>query len=72
MDAVQPIEQAAIPLVKEIVKKVEECERQAVEDLRLTFAVYWEEPGLATKKGRVRLLPSLERLAKQLEDDALP
>eukprot|EP00729_Bicosta_minor_P005927 gene5927-19482_t len=55
------------PLVKEL-KRLEVPERQALEDLGLTFSVYWETPGVETKGARLLLLPRLVALITTLEE----
>lgn len=55
------------PLVKEL-KRLEVPERQALEDLGLTFSVYWETPGVETKGARLLLLPRLVVLITTLEE----
>jgi len=61
-EAVRPIETATIPLLKELVKKLEECDRQTAQDLRLTLSVFWEKPGVDTLGARLKLAPQLERI----------
>ena len=68
VNSIKPISDATVPLVKELVKRLEVSERQALEDLRLTFSVYWETPGIETKGARLRLLPKLVALKKTLND----
>lgn len=68
VNSIKPISDATVPLVKELVKRLEVSERQALEDLRLTFSVYWETPGVETQGARLRLLPQLVALKKTLEE----